>query len=203
MLVLDHLAIAAETLDEGVEAVQSALGVALAGGGEHPLMGTHNRLLGLGDVYLEVIAINPDAPAPEHPRWFDLDHFTGAPRLTNWICRSDDLEAAITASPAGVGVPVALSRGDLRWRMAVPKDGKLPFSNAFPALIQWQGPLHPAKLLPDSGCRLVEFIITHPESDALKSALSGQFLDDRVTIVQGEIATLHAILKTPKGERQI
>ena len=60
MLTLDHLAVAAVTLLDGVAAVEEALGVSLAGGGEHPLMGTHNRLIGLDDVYLEVISINPD-----------------------------------------------------------------------------------------------------------------------------------------------
>ena len=61
-------------------------------------MATHNRLLGLGDLYLEVIAADPSAPRPAWPRWFDLDRFTGAPRLTNWICACDDLEAAVAAA---------------------------------------------------------------------------------------------------------
>ncbi len=35
----------------------------MAGGGAHPLMRTHNRLLNLwGGVYLEVIAIDPKPP---------------------------------------------------------------------------------------------------------------------------------------------
>ena len=35
-------------------------------------MGTHNRVLGMaGGMYLEVIAIDPDAAA--RPRWFGLD----------------------------------------------------------------------------------------------------------------------------------
>ncbi len=200
MLKLDHIAVAAAKLDEGVAVVEEALGVPLSGGGEHPLMGTHNRLLGLGDVYLEVISINPDAPAPDHPRWFDLDHFTGAPRLTNWICRCDDLEAAIAASPDGVGVPVALTRGELRWRMGVPADGKLPFDNAYPALIQWQGTLHPADLLPDAGCRLHRFEVAHPQADALRRALGG-FADPRVEITQGIRKAYRAEIKTPHGIR--
>ena len=72
MLRFDHLAVSAETLADGVAYVEQALGLALAGGGQHPLMATHNRLLGLGDLYLEVIAADPDAPRPAHPRWFDL-----------------------------------------------------------------------------------------------------------------------------------
>jgi hypothetical protein len=37
-------------------------------------MGTHNRLLKLGEgFYLELIAIDPQAPPPGRPRWFGLD----------------------------------------------------------------------------------------------------------------------------------
>lgn len=203
MLVLDHLAVAATSLQEGVEVVENTLGVTLVGGGEHALMGTHNQLLGLGDVYLEVIAINPDAPKPTYPRWFDLDNFAGAPRLSNWICRTDDLEAAIDACPDGVGRPADLARDDLRWRMAVPDDGKLPFSNAFPPLIQWKAAKHPADLLPESECRLVELTIALPENQALENALNPLFSDHRVKIIYGEAVEMSAIFKTPKGERQL
>ena len=62
VLRLDHLAVVAETLDEGVDWVETSLGLPMAGGGEHAAMGTHNRLLSLGDVYLEVIAVNYKEP---------------------------------------------------------------------------------------------------------------------------------------------
>ena len=48
MLVLDHIAVAAETLAEGAAHVEAALGVELSDIGVHDRMGTHNRLLGLG-----------------------------------------------------------------------------------------------------------------------------------------------------------
>jgi hypothetical protein len=52
MTRLDHLVVAADRLDEGVSYVQDLLGVNLpAAGGQHPLMGRHNRLLGLGGLY--------------------------------------------------------------------------------------------------------------------------------------------------------
>ena len=200
-LLFDHLAVSATTLEEGVAWVEEALGVQLAGGGKHALMSTHNRLLGLGDLYLEVIAADPGAPAPAWPRWFDLDRFAGRPRLTNWICRCDDLAAAVTASPAGVGVPVDLARGDYRWRMAVPGDGRLPFDNAFPALIQWQGTLHPAKALPEAGVRLVRLEIQHPLADALRATLADRLDDARVAIVPGREKAMRASFATPKGER--
>ena len=199
MLRLDHLAVSATILAEGVDWVEAALGVALAGGGEHALMSTHNRLLGLGDVYLEVIAINPAAPAPNHPRWFDLDHFTGRPRLTNWIAACDDLDASLAALP-GSGVATNLARGDLSWRMAIPANGRLPFGGAQPALIQWQGDAHPPQRLPDVGVRLVRLEIATPAPSALIAALAG-FSDPRVVFVRGDAFAARAEFSTPTGPR--
>lgn len=201
MLKLDHLAVSATTLAQGVDWVENALGVTLAPGGEHELMSTHNRLLGLGDVYLEVISTNPAAPKPPHSRWFDLDNFTGAPRLTNWIVACDDLDASLATLPQGVGAPVDLARGDLRWRMAIPADGRLPFGNAHPALIQWQGAFHPAQRLPDVGVRLDLLEITTPDADALSLTLNATFTDPRVRITFGTTKSMRATFSTPHGPR--
>lgn len=203
MLALDHLAVSASTLEDGVATVEAALGAALAPGGQHPHMATHNRLLSLGpDLYLEVIAADPAQPRPGWPRWFDLDRFTGPPRLTNWICRCADLDAELALSPPGTGTPVALARGDFRWKMAVPATGILPFDNAFPALIQWQGDAHPAPRLPDVGIRLTGLEIAHPQAAALHSALQGRLNDPRIQIVPGPPA-LRARFATPQGERRL
>lgn len=202
MLRLDHLAVTAMTLDEGVAVVEAALGVGLAGGGQHPHMATHNRLLGLGDVYLEVIAPDPAAPRPAWPRWFDMDRFSGPPRLTNWIAACDDIAAELALAPPGTGTPVALSRGDYRWQMAVPADGRLPFDNAFPALIQWHGSLHPARALPDTGVRLTRLEVAHPDAAALSLALA-RFSDPRVVIVPGATKAMRATFSTPHGMREL
>jgi hypothetical protein len=45
MRAVDHLVIAAASLEEGVAWCEATLGVTPGPGGEHPLMGTHNRLL--------------------------------------------------------------------------------------------------------------------------------------------------------------
>ncbi|MHC0053874.1 VOC family protein [Actibacterium sp. D379-3] len=202
MIVLDHIAVSAASLGAGVAHVETVLGVRLGPGGVHPAMGTHNRLLHLGPgLYLEVIAIDPTAAPPGRARWFDLDRFTGPARLTNWIARTDDLEAAIAASPDGIGVPLALTRGDLSWRMAVPGDGRLPFDGAYPALIEWQGAAHPAALLPDAGCRLRALEVTHPDARGLRRALTGLLDDPRVAIAEGAAPALRAEIETPGGMR--
>ena len=200
MLELDHIAVTAGTLGEGAGWVHRALGVMPGPGGRHAHFGTHNRLLGLeGGLYLEVIAIDPQAPPPGHARWFDLDRFSGAPRIGNWICRTGDLAGAQAALP-GIGAQVPLERGDLRWRMAVPENGQLPFDDCHPAVIQWDCARHPAASLPATGITLRRLIVRHPEADALRARLAGQLADDRVIYEAGS-AGLRAELDTPEGLR--
>ena len=104
-LELDHIAVAGETLQQATDHVAHSLDVAMQTGGEHAVFHTHNTLSGLGDgLYLEAIAINPDAPDPDRARWFDLDHFSGAARLTNWICRCDDMDALLASGEICGGV---------------------------------------------------------------------------------------------------
>jgi hypothetical protein len=87
--------------------------------------------------------------------------------------------------------------------MAVPDDGKLPFNNAFPALIQWQGPHHPAAALPKSDVRLTRLEIVHPEAMALRKALASRFKDPRVVFVSGSDQIMRARFTTPHGTRYI
>lgn len=198
MIELDHFAIAATTLEEATAHVEEALGVPLQPGGKHGVYGTHNRLLGLADgLYLEAIAIDPEATPERSPRWFDLDRFSGTPRVTNWICRSDDLAATLASLPVDAGAAIQLTRGDLSWQMAVPASGILPFDNLFPALMQWQGP-HPAPRLTQQGCRLARLVLTHPEAPALRDLLG---LGDARVVFEPGPAALRAEIETPHGLR--
>ncbi|SLN28855.1 hypothetical protein ROG8370_01124 [Roseovarius gaetbuli] len=197
---LDHLAVAAESLEAGRVWVEDSLGLRLQAGGQHAHFGTHNLLLGLEDgIYLEVIAIDPGAEAPVCPRWFDLDRFSGAPRLNTWICQVDDLAGLVARYPEA-GRPVALSRGDLHWQMAVPEDGILPYDTLFPALMEWGRGGHPSARLTPSGGRLERLVVSHPQAAALAGAL-GPVLDDRRVVFETGAAGLRAEIATPSGIR--
>jgi hypothetical protein len=199
-LSLDHLVICADTLAAGSAWVEQVLGVAPEPGGRHVAMGTHNRLLSLGpDIYLEVIAIDPEAPPPGRARWFDLDRAAGAPRLRNWVVKCNDLEAAIRTAPGGIGAVMDLERGDLRWRMAVPQNGCLPFGGAYPGLLRWQGSVHPAERLTDCDCRLRELRITHPDAEALRACLEPVMDLRRIAISTGPDVCFQAEIDTPGG----
>lgn len=201
MLSFDHIAMTAPTLGAGVEAVEAALGVPLSPGGAHPVMGTHNRLLSLGaNEYLEVITVDPSADKPGRARWFGLDTPPAHPRLGNWIARCRGISAEAAKSPDGAGEPIALSRGDLHWQMAVPQDGQLPFDGLFPALIEWPaGADHPAGNLPDHGLRLVALEVRHPQADALSAALAKRMDEPRLRFVTAAKPALCATIDTPRG----
>jgi hypothetical protein len=169
---LDHLVLAAPTLEEGVQWAERTLGVTPAPGGRHALMSTHNRLLkldGSDDAYLELIAVDPEAPDPGRARWFGLDDpalqaslRAGGPRLVHWVARTTNLDMhrfGLLAAGLDPGTTLAAERatpaGLLRWRVTVPDDGRPRAGGALPTLIEWQGP-HPAPALPASGIALQE-----------------------------------------------
>jgi hypothetical protein len=171
-VLLDHLVIAAASLDQGVAWCEATLGVTPLPGGAHPLMGTHNRLLKIAtpafpDAYLEIIAIDPAAPPPGRARWFGLGDAAlqaslaeHGPRLIHAVARSTLLDMhrrGLITVGCTPGDPVSASRetpaGLLSWQILVRDDGALDGGGALPTLIQWQG-THPATRMPDSGVTL-------------------------------------------------
>jgi hypothetical protein len=166
-IVPDHVVVAAQSLEEGTAWCEATLGARPVEGGRHANMGTHNRLLGLADaahrrMYLEIIAVDPAAPPPQRPRWFDLDSprlqaaLAAGPRLVHWVARCNDLDRAIAllrAAGHDPGAAIAAERmtahGPLRWRISLPADGARPAAGAVPLLIEW-GDAHPADRLPAS-----------------------------------------------------
>lgn len=200
---IDHLVVVADSLAAGRAMVEAALGVPLEPGGQHPLMGTHNALLSLGpETYLEVISPDPALPRPARPRWFAMDDHAGPPRLTTWVAAVADLDAALAAAPPGAGVATALSRGPFRWRIAIPADGRQPFAGLFPALIEWQGSVHPAPALPDRGLRLARLELVHPQAPALAAAVA-PLGDARIAVTPGPAPAVLATVDTPAGPRRL
>lgn len=205
-LALDHLVVAATSLDAGAEWLQARLGVRPAPGGKHALMGTHNMLVGLGSgSYLEVMAIDPDAPAPARPRWFDLDEprmrarLAEGPALVHWVVRSRRIDDDARASDVDLGEILTLRRGDFEWRMTVPADGHLPARGLVPTMIQWSTPQHPAQRLPDAGIRVVALAAEHPEPAGVRTTLAKLGLSDTLKVTFGQTPRLAAMLRTPRG----
>ena len=208
---LDHIAVAAATLEEGVAWVSSRLGVSLCPGGTHPLMGTHNRLLRLGEaVYLEVIAADPAIPTPpRQPRWFGLDEpqvqnrlRQHGPGVIGWIVRSDDIATDAARALVDVGRPERLSRGALEWLFTLSDDGALPAGGALPPLIEWPADFgSPASRLQERGCTFQTLKIGHPDPIQVARALDAIGLDrSMITIAASERPEVSVAIRLASGE---
>ena len=206
-VAVDHLVVAAASLEDGVAWCEASLGVVPGAGGKHPLMGTHNRLLKIAteaypNAYLEIIAIDPAAPPPGRARWFGLDtiDLAGGPRLIHVVARSTMLDMhrwGLIAVGMRPGEPVSASRetaaGRLAWQILVRDDGGLDCAGALPTLIHWQS-RHPAEAMPDSGVTLQSLAlhgVPDPARDVLR--LRG------VAVSSAAGPALRAVLQTPNG----
>jgi hypothetical protein len=210
---LDHIVVAAATLDQGGEHVRSVLGVDVPPGGRHEMMGTHNRVMSLGgNAYLEIIAVNPEMTPPARPRWFGLDDpavirsLEDSPRLLTWAVNTTDLALLAERSAISTGEIVAAQRDELRWLVAMAEDGRLGAGGFFPLCIQWQTDFHPATRMPDTGCRLLELTLHHAYPDWLADVLQRIGAREAVTIVGVDDpaeARLCARIASPLGEVEL
>ena len=203
---IDHFAVGAKDLAQGMEFVQKTLGVRMSPGGKHDLMSTHNCVMQTGnESFFELIAIDPDAPDPERTRWFTLDDsatqekLSTRPRALCWVVNTDDLDAVVAASPVDLGEIVHFQRGDRSWRLTVPSDGHLPEAGLLPAFIEWSPGPHPSTAQQALGVTLSSIQITHPEPKALLAILETLEVAHLVNVTQGA-AGLFFELNSPNGE---
>jgi len=225
---IDHLVIAASTLEQGVAWCEENFGITPGLGGEHALFGTHNRLFKIATpqfpmAYFEIIAIDPDAVRPKktlalHPhRWFDLDEpelqneIAKEPRLIHFVASTTDIKAArmalrmqgIDRGPA-IHAERQTNKGVLHWQISVRADGQRLFDGALPTLIQWGKP------------EAVDPLRLHPRNTLPRSGVSLQSIAiahpsaeklqaayasiglTGISISEGP-ANIKATLKTPKG----
>ncbi|MEO8022982.1 VOC family protein [Polaromonas sp.] len=223
---VDHLVVMAASLDQGVQWCEATLGIIPGPGGEHPLMGTHNRLFSVASpafprAYFEIIAIQPGVTPVRPPgkhRWFDMDdpHLqarvaSDGPQLIHFVASVPGVASAVKAlSAQGLdrGAVVQASRqtasGLLSWRITVRDDGQRLFYGGLPTLIQWglasEDPAHaahPLDAMQPSGVRLEALRVSHPQPKKLQAAHAAIGLVD-VGVIQGA-PNLVATLTTPRG----
>ena len=195
----DHFAIATKDLDQTAQYLEKILEYPLSTGGEHKMFGTHNRLFRLSDVYFEVISINPLAKSFQQPRWFDLDNFSGKPRIITWVANTEDILALLPNIWDNPGEIKKLSRDELKWDFTVPNKGKMPMDGAAPALINWGSTQHPTLSMDDHSCRLECFIINTPFAGDLAPILKNILSDQRIEVNFSQFSSFEAHIWTPKG----
>lgn len=128
-LGIDHLVVAVDNPDDAAAVLERELGLASTGGGRHDALGTFNRLIWLGNSYLELIGVFDRALA-EHswlgaPTVRVLDRGGG---LATWAIATDALRpelVRVRAAGSDLGEPIAGERvradgAVVRWWVALP-----------------------------------------------------------------------------------
>ena len=220
---VDHLVYTCARLEDGVRAMERRTGVRAIAGGRHPGIGTHNALLSLGsDVYLEIIAPDPEQPEPAQPRPFFLDD----PSTHNKIVAFAVHPVASPAHAASLEVlHKAMARagedaGEVRRMSRMKPDGSelawrlTPLARAAgarPWLIDWGAAPSPATTSP-AGCTLVGLTCYGPDAvvmgNVLLEAMGLQPLaasGEEVKFVAHRRVPGHIVaeLETPKGRVRI
>jgi hypothetical protein len=206
ILRVDHLVYATPDVAMSTDDLEALLGVRAAAGGKHPLWGTHNALLALGEhAYLEICGPDPQAPPPAGARPFGIREGM-QPGLASWVARAPGLaQARAAAQRAGVELGEILSgtrrRPDgltLSWRMTDPRTPRA--GGIVPCLIDWGDAPHPARTSPP-GCALLGLRAEHPKPESVRPALAALGL--ALPLSPGPAPALIATLHTPRGEVEL
>jgi hypothetical protein len=206
LLRLDHIILGAPDLDDGIAVLEKNLGVRAIRGGQHLGHGTRNALIPLeGDKFLEVLAPDPDQPAPKRARWVGIDEVR-SPRLTGWAANGHHLQVLVAdAVQQGVDLGEVLSGSRsnkdgtvLTWSFTDPytrvADGIVPF------FIDWGGTPHPSQLAEPSAT-LNGFWAEHPDPGPVQSMLSVLGIDLPVRVAPSP--ALVADVTGPLGRIQL
>jgi Glyoxalase-like domain len=211
MLKLDHLTVIAPSLAEGVEHARSCLDLDIPFGQRHTYMGTCNHLLQLGStVYLEIVALDPAADAPNRRRWFGLDDqarvrsdWEDGRRLRGWVARTDAIDAILAAHGHIFGEKVPLPTINSSFDFAIPKDGSLPLDGAAPSIIDRRGRPRAMETIADLGARLRSFTLEHPDPIAVAALYRTLGMDRPPELVKGSRPRYRAQIETPSATKEL
>jgi len=203
---IDHIVIGAANLISGTNILEAKLGTKFSPGGEHKIMGTHNNLLKLQtDIYLEIIAKNPNVEKPSRQRWFSLDEhrikekIKHSPKALSWVLEVDNIEDTVKKCGYNPGEILQISRGELTWKVTVPSNGKLAENGVLPALIEWPSNQHPSKKLTNSKVSIDNLSLFHPEPYKIKKIISTLIESDLISVSEG-LPKIELILTTQNGK---
>lgn len=203
---IDHLVIAASDLISGTKILEVKLSSKFSPGGNHQIMGTHNKLLKLqSDMYLEVIANNPNAENPSRQRWFSLDEaitkkkIKHSPRALCWLLEVNDIENTVKKCGYNPGKILQISRGALTWKITVPTNGMLVENGVLPALIEWTSDQHPSKKLNHNMISMNMLTLFHPEPSRIKKIIFNLIESDMIQVFEG-VPKIEFNFNTPNGK---
>lgn len=203
---VDHLVLASPDLSEGIAFVRDNLGVEAVPGGHHPVYGTRNALVSLGDAcYLEIIGPDNKVLDTEEVKVFGI-HELARPALVTWAASGHDLEEFVERARREMIDLGAVTLGsrrqpdgrELTWTFTDPlaarSGGVLPF------FIDWGDTRHPASLL-EGQCELLGLSLYHPHPKETQRRLA--VLGLNFEVMPAAEPRVAAKIRTPKGDIEL
>ena len=136
---LDHVLIAVADLEAASRAMETRHGLASVEGGRHAGWGTANRIVPLGDTYIELITVVDEAEAAGSAfgRWAAAGIRSDPGRLLGWVARTDPLDELARRLGLAVssGSRPARDGRRLRWRLAGVEEAAA--EPALPFFVEW------------------------------------------------------------------
>ena len=204
-LRIDHVIYAVDDLDASGEMIYEREGLASVPGGRHEGWGTANRIVPLGDSYLELIAVvdRDEAEESEFGRAV-LKAQAEDEALVGWVLATDDIDAVAGRLDLEVetGSRERADGSKLSWRLAgleaAAESGVLPF------FVQWEGPPehHPgaAEAQHDADPEGIAWIeVTTDDEERLREWL-GDFDDPRLRVREGDPGVRRVAIGTGGGD---
>ena len=206
MLRLDHVVYAVPDLDEAAARFREEFGLGSVEGGRHERWGTANRIVPLGEQYLELVAAVDASTASETSFGRDvLERAAGGGGWLTIAAAADDLDAvaARLGLEIGSGSRTRPDGRTVRWRMAGLDDPRRePW---MPFFLAWDVPadLHPGRAGAGHGVRAeaIAWVEAGGDAEQLRDWLGGEELPIRVT---DSPPGIHRVaISTAGGERVI
>lgn len=198
-LVVDHLVLCVRDLDQAVDEIDG-MGLASLPGGRHQGHGTANRIVPLGDAYLELVTVVDAAEAASSPfgSWVSgrvreglaVDAVCLRTGDLDEVCRRLDLDSTSMSRTRPDGA-------ELRWRLAGLEE---TLTRSLPFFIQWD---IADEMLPGAspishpgGSVSLGRVVMSGNAEVLRSWVGTA---DRVVVEPGEKEESSAELVTPTG----
>jgi hypothetical protein len=197
-LAIDHVIFCARDLDQAEDWFLRRHGLRTVAGGRHPGLGTANRIIPLGDNYIELLTVVDRRAARANPfgMWATIS-IEEKSMLPVGVCmRTDDMSAVskrlhLKPTPMSRTTPDGV---ELRWLSA---GLELTLTRGRPFFIQWDIDMsdHPGRLLEGQGP--IEKVTISGDAGELRGWLGAG--SDSVSVVDGPPGITWLTISHPSG----
>lgn len=197
-LTIDHVIVCVPDLEQAADVFFKRYGLRSVAGGRHAGLGTANRIIPLGDNYLELLTVVDRRAARANPfgMWATVS-IEESPMRPVGLCLRTDHIREVTSRLGLKPIPMSRNTSDgleLRWQSAGLEQ---TLTRGHPFFIEWDIDMadHPGRLLEDQGP--IESVVLSGQPVELRSWLGAA--DAGLSIIEGPPGVAGLAIRHPSG----